>query len=225
MNSSRLTRLGGLATVLGAALFVFFGYVFFVHTHGTTPVNRQGRLFGIGGTGYCRMQIAWPALLAVGLIALRDRHFQGGRNLARIGLNTSLVALGMQFLSTVLQCWLKDPENPVDFASIPLTLGFYLGALSYLVLAVGMVMLGIAARRSNALSRWSILPLVIGLLVMPTLVFEFSTLSTGTRAWDLIYTASRLPLALCCAMLGYVLWTDHGRAARATPGTHPVRQD
>ncbi len=64
MRSSRLTRHGGVATVLGAALFVFFGFVFFVYfvyTHGSTPVDRKGELFGIGNTGYCWMHIAWPA--------------------------------------------------------------------------------------------------------------------------------------------------------------------
>ncbi len=114
----------------------------------------------------------------------------------------------MQVASVVMQWWLKDGHVPEDFNSVTLTLGFYLGALSYLVLAVGMVMFGVDVLRRRTLGWASPVPLVIGLLVMPTMLFAFSGLSTGTPGWDLIYTARLAPLGLCWVLLGYVLYSD-----------------
>ncbi len=104
------------------------------------------------------------------------------------------------------------------FASVTLTLGFYLGALSYFVLAVGMVLFGADALRRRALGWASPLPLAIGLLVMPTLLFGVGGLSTGTRTWDLIYAASRVPLGLCWVLLGSADATRRATVAEARRG-------
>ncbi len=58
MKSSTAARLGGLATILGGLLFVWFGFVFYVYTHGSTGTDRMGTLFGLDGTDYGRM--GWP---------------------------------------------------------------------------------------------------------------------------------------------------------------------
>ncbi len=208
MKSSRLARLSGLATALGGLLFVGSGLVFFVFTHGTTSADRQGTLFGLDGTDYCRMQVAWPALLLVGLVAVQSGYADRLGRRGRSGLAVAALALVMQVVGLVMQCWLRDPHVASDFASVTLTLGFYLGALSYLVLAVGMVLFGVDALRRSALGWASPVPLVLGLLVMPTLLFEFSGLSAGTRTWDLIYTVSRVPLSLCWVLLGALLLTE-----------------
>jgi hypothetical protein len=132
--------------------------------------------------------------------------------------------LGVHIASIVLQYWMVDPTVPADFDSLPSTLGFFLENLSYLMLAVGMVMLGITAIRADARPRWFALPLVTGLLVMPTMIFPLLGFSDGTRTWEIIFTASRVPLALCFALLGAVLVLE------ATPTTHlrtasvPARQ-
>ncbi len=207
MKSSSLARLSGLATALGGLLFVGFGLVFFVFTHGTTSTDRRGTLFGLDGTDYCRMQVAWPALLLVGLAAVHAGYGDRLARRGRSGLAVAALALVMQIAGLVMQCWLRDPQVASDFESVTLTLGFYLGALSYLVLAVGMVLFGVDALRRRALGWASPVPLVLGLLVMPTVLFESSGLSTGTRTWELIYTVSRLPLGLCWVLLGSLLWT------------------
>ena len=221
MKSSTLARLGGLATVLGGMLWVGGALVFFVYTHGTTGADRMGTLVGLDGTDYGRMGVAWPALLLMGLTALRSGYGDRLGRLGRIGLRTSSVALAMQLASIVMQWWLKDPHVAKDFESVTLTLGFYLGALSYLVLAVGMVLFGADALRRRALGWASPVPLAIGLLVLSTLLFESSGLSTGSRTWDLIYAASSLPLGLCWVLLGALLWTkSNSRTAWLADGHH-----
>ncbi|MDP9371169.1 MAG: hypothetical protein M3Q65_01660 [Chloroflexota bacterium] len=56
---------------------------------------------------------------------------------------------------------------------------------------------------------------------MPTLLFGVGGLSTGTRTWDLIYAASRVPLGLCWVLLGSLLWTAPSpRTAWLADGHH-----
>ncbi len=217
MKSSPLARSGGFATVLGGLLWLGGALVFYVFTHGSTGTDRLGTLAGLDGTDYGRMGVAWPALLLAGLAALRAEYGDRLGRLGRNGLRTSSGALTMQLASVVMQWWLKDGHVAEDFESVTLTLGFYLGAVSYFVLAVGMTMLGIASLRRKALGWASPVPLAIGLLVLPTLLFDFSHLSTGTPTWDLIYAASKLPLSLCWMLLGCRLWTAGEVRAESWP--------
>lgn len=210
MKSSTLARLSGLAMALGGLLFVGFGFVFYVYTHGSTSTDRRGTLFGLDGTDYGRMQVAWSALVIVGLAAILARYSDRLGRKGRFGLRTA-TALAMNIAAIMMQWWIKDGHVPEDFNSVTLTLGFYLGALSYLVLSVGMMLFGVDALRHRALGWASRVPLAIGLLVMPTMLFDFSGLSTGTPTWDLIYSARLLPLALCWVLLGDWLWRDNSQ--------------
>jgi ABC-type tungstate transport system substrate-binding protein len=127
------------------------------------------------------------------------------------------VALGLQVLGDVLQSWVTDPSISSEIYSAESTLGFYLGYLSFLLLAVGMVLTGISAVRAGDRSRWYALPLITGLLVMPTVVFPLLGFSNGTLEWDLMYTAGRVPLGLCLALIGTVLWSGTAAPGDRTP--------
>jgi hypothetical protein len=94
-----------VAMILGGVLFVLFALVHFVFTHGSTAVDRHGTLFGFDGTDYCRMQVAWPALLLIGLVGIRSRYSGRLERLGRAGFVASVVAFGMQIASIVMQCW------------------------------------------------------------------------------------------------------------------------
>ena len=91
--------------------------------------------------------MVWPVLLMLGFAAFNRRQ---GRHLGwsgRMGLITAMIALAALARSGVLQFWVVDRE--ADFDSIPVNLGFFLGLLSYVVLAVGMFAYGIAAIRAG----------------------------------------------------------------------------
>jgi hypothetical protein len=103
--------------------------------------------------------------------------------------------------------WVVDWE--ADFDSIPVNLGFFLGLLSYVVLAVGMVVYGIAAIRSGIRPLWRTLPLAIGLLGAASFLaegFVLSGLSIYGLTGDLIYVANRVPWGFSWVLLGYSLW-------------------
>ena len=207
MATSFRIRAAGLAAALSGLLFVLFGLVYYCFTHGSTGVGRNDTLFGLDYGEYGRMQVVWPPLLALSLAACGATQIPGVGGRARTGLRIAVVGLGLQVIGDVLQYWVSDPDIPSEFYSVPSTLGFYLDALSFLLLAVGLVLLGIAALRAAPRPRWFALPLITGLLVLPTMIFPLLGFSDGTRMWELVYTTSRLPLALCWALLGMDLWS------------------
>ncbi len=145
-------------------LFVGFGLVTFLFTHGTTRQDQMGTLLGLEGTAYGRLQVVWPALLLVGLVVVRSKHADRLRNSGRRGLNVAVLALAVLVVNLVMQWRLKDGHVAEDFASVTLTLGFSLGALSYLVLAVGMTLFGVDPVRRGALGWASRVPLAIRLV-------------------------------------------------------------
>lgn len=104
---------------------------------------------------------------------------------------------------------------------MPSTLGFYLEALLHLLLAGGLVMIGLAAVRGVNQPRWPALPLVTGLLVLPTVIFPLHGFSEGTRRWDIILTLSRAPLSLCLVVLDVLVLTGAAAISRA-PGSTSV---
>lgn len=199
---------------MAGILFVLFGMFYWVFTHGSGGTGRGDTLFGLDYGEFGRLQVTWPILLALGLLAYHMTMLAEAGRLARRGLVLSLVAMAMQVVGDVLQYWMVDPDIPAEFESVPSTLGFYLEAWSYLLLAIGLAMRGIAALRTDPRPRWFALPLVTGLLVMPTKIFPLLGFSDGTRTWEIIYTVSRVPLGLSLVLFGAMLWLD----ATATAG-------
>jgi hypothetical protein len=214
-----MVRAAGLATAMAGLLFVLFGLVYYCCTHGSTGVGRNDTLFGLDYGEYGRMQVVWPPLLALGLAAYGATQLPDAGGRVRTGLRIALVGLGLQVIGDVLQYWVSDPDIPSEFYSVPSTLGFYLDALSFILLAVGLALPGMAALRGTSRPRWFALPLITSLLVLPTVIFPMLGFSDGTRTWELIYTASRVPLALCWALLGMTLWSG----AAAPFGLIPLR--
>jgi hypothetical protein len=224
VTSSSRTRACGVAAVMAALLFVLAGLFYYVFTHGSGGTGRGDTLFGLDYGEFGRMQFLWPILLALGLLAYHATILPNAGRLARRGLVVSLVALAIEVVAVVLQYWVVDPDIPSEFDSLPSTLGFYLGSLSFLLLAIGLVLTGIEANRADARPRWFALPLVTGLLVMPTMIFPLLGFSDGTRTWEIIFTASRVPLALCFALLGAVLELEATSTTHLRTAAVPARQ-
>jgi hypothetical protein len=214
--SSSSTRVcwRGLAAMLGGILYLALNVIYFVFTHGSGQSPRNGTLFGLDSTDYCRMEPIWPVLLMLGLTAFYERQAERIGRWGRWGFIAALIALATVALSWVLQCWVVNPD--LYFNSLPVTGGFYLGGLANLCLLISMIVYGIATVRAGARPLWRVLPLAIGLLGVGSVLIE------GLVLWklyayplpgdlyyttrDLAYTANRAPWGLGWVLLGYTLW-------------------
>ncbi len=209
LSSSKGIYWSGLAAMLGGLQFIASTVIFFVFTHGSTENARHGTLFGLGAADYGRLDVIWPVLMLLGLAAFHEWQARDLGRWGRMGFVTAMIALAALALSVVLQFWVVDWE--ADFESIPVNVGFFLGLLAYVVLAVGMVVYGIAAVRVSARPILRTLPLAIGLLGAANLlveVFVLLGLSIYGLTGDLIYVANRVPWGLSWILLGYALSTN-----------------
>ena len=205
--SSGLQRIGGWAAILGGSLYLALSAIYFLSTHGSGESPRNGTLFGLDATDYCRLEPIWPALLVLGLVAFHGRQ---GRRVSRAGrwaFVAAAAALATVALSWVLQCWVVDPD--LHFDSLPVTGGFYLGALANLAIMASLVVYGFATIRAMILPLpWVALPLAIGLLGAATGALEafvLSGLSGPGPMRDVLFTANRAPWGLGWIALGYAL--------------------
>jgi hypothetical protein len=213
MRSSTFIQWSGLAALFGGLLSILFAY-FYVFTHGSTQHNRDATLLGLTSTQYARLAVIWPLLILVGLMGLHARHSRRAERLERTGFIIAFIGTIILAVSYVLQVWIVDPDQ--HFYSLPVQVGWLLQLLAYPVHATGMVVLGIATLRAKVLPRWRSLPLMIGVLTLPSLLLPFfvSAISSGTLLWDVMYGAFSLPYGLSWALLGYVLWSEKGEGVR-----------
>ena len=202
-------RLAALALALGGVLGAGFGVVYYVYTHGSTQHARADTLFALDGAAWCRLEVAQPGLLLAGLaLAFGPAVGRLGWQ-RRVGLLVACGALAAQVLALVLQCWVAHPDR--DFPSLRVVLGFVLGVLANLPLAIGLIVLGRAAGRPWLPVRAPWLPRLVGYLVLPTVVIAAvlqDGVSTGGPAWDWGLAAVRVPLALAWVLLGAAMWRE-----------------
>ena len=85
--SSRLLQWGGLAAMLGGLLYATLNVIYFVFTHRSGQSPRNGTLFGLDATDYCRVEPIWPLLLMLGLTAFYARQAE---RISRLGRGDSL---------------------------------------------------------------------------------------------------------------------------------------
>jgi hypothetical protein len=216
MGSAGRRRAGGMALVLGGLLGLSAKAIYYVFTHGSTQEARHDTFLSLDGAAWCRLWTVLPGLLLAGLLfAFGSAVGHLGRR-GRGGLVIACGALAAQVLGLALQCWVIHPDR--DFGSWPSIVGFMLEVNAYIPLAVGLVLLGVAARREGVPARAPSLPLLVGALVLPTVVLAFflqDYVSTGGRTWDVTLTAIHLPLALAWMLLGWAVWADAVRPAGA----------
>ncbi len=126
-----------------------------------------------------------------------------------MGLVVACGTLAAQRLALVLQCWVAHPDRDVESARA--FIGFMVGVVPHLPLAVGMVLLGVTAHRRYLLARVARRALLVGMLVLPSLVLAAylqDVVSTGGWRWDLALTATQVLLALAWAPLGWAVWSQ-----------------
>jgi hypothetical protein len=193
--SGAVAMLGGVLFILASAAFAF--------THGTQSQAQFGTLFGLTRAQYAKVfqPTIWLSFL-IGVMGVNAILAERAKQLGKIGFITSALGYGLAAVN-----WILQDANLVYG-------GFLLSLLAILIQTVGMTLFGLALMRAKALPRWNGLPLLIGLLLLATGVFQsfVSDTSDGSLVWSLIYISASVPYSLCWMLLGYSVWS-HKHAA------------
>jgi hypothetical protein len=140
-----------------------------------------------------------PLFFALGLLALNGRVEGGGGEAARFGGALAWSALALVLASAALYFVTGEDEG------FPVGVTIALAALSILA---GLVLLGIAVRRTDALpGRWRSLPLAIGAGAIPLMMVGGILEPIDERLLEIPIVL----LGLAWSALGYAIW-------RHTPG-------
>jgi len=187
VSRSMLARVGGMAALIGGALFALS---FVSHPQGLARAIVPGSV----------------AALIVGIMGLHARLWGregrlGGMGFALVGVGLALGLIGMA--GSALGILDPNPIAPI------INMGEHAGLV---FIGAGMLLWGIVTLRERALGRWSILPLLMGLLSMAGIVF----LATAAFA-ALEHSAMPVAFALSWMLLGVALLTS--RSNLASPPT------
>ncbi len=178
---SELIRWGGAVAMLGGVMWVV-----------------KGGLIMLGGPD---PDLFIPAQLffALGLLGLHIRLAGRGGRLGRIGGLLAYAAVASSIINTPHSVIFAEDEAQTPF---PFSITY---AVSALVIFIGLLFLGIAALREEALPRrWRTLPLIVGLAGLLPI-------------WALAFIHLEIPvvvLGVGWILIGYVLWTEKGEALR-----------
>lgn len=196
MSSSILIRWGGLASIVGGALWAL------------TPLRET--LFGGRAPEhpvfrpYNFVLVVIAVLLIAGLLALRNRYKGRYGRLGAAGVIVIFVGYAMIFFGSIPAVLL----SPDGFRGLILA-GQDLGFLGALVSGVGAILLGIALWRAGAASRLGALLLIIALPVG----FVGVVLVAAIGFVDIAGLALTVPYGGAWVMLGSQLWSLRGTAA------------
>lgn len=178
MSRSGLVRAGGVAAMLGGALFLLSSLT---HPHGLARAAVPG-------------SIVCLILGVVGLHALlwgREGRL-GGIGFVLVGVGLVLGFIGMA--GSALGVLKPNPAAPV------INTGEHAGLV---FIGAGMLLWGVVALRVKALGRWSVMPLLIGLPSLTGIVFLLpEAFAALEHSWG------PLVFAACWIPLGYALLTS-----------------
>lgn len=149
--SSSLIRLGGVAAILGGAMWVV-----------------KGGLIMLGGPD---PDLFIPAQLffALGLLGLHTRLAERGGRMGRVGGVLAYAAVALSVVNVPYSIFFAERGPQIPF---PFNVTYLLASLA---IFVGLVFLGIATVRAAALpGRWRTLPLAVGLSALfPVWILAF----------------------------------------------------
>ena len=151
MTSPSLIRLGGVAAMLGGAMWVV-----------------KGGLIMLGGPDPC-LFIPAQLFFALGLLGLHTRLAERGGRLGRIGRFLAYAAVALSVVNAPYSIFFAErgPQTP-----FPFNVTYFSASLA---IFIGLVFLGIAVLRAGVLpGRWRTLPLILGLsALLPVLILAF----------------------------------------------------
>jgi hypothetical protein len=191
VSSLNLVRWGGVAAMVGGALFAVLALVMASMPRGCIGAEcafREGRDTGLAGGALLMLALLLVVAGAAGLV-IRTQH--AGR-FGRLGVTSVVVgavAAMLLFIGTVL--------NTQNSSLVPL---FIIPGL--LALIVGFVLLSVAVLRAGVLPRWAAIVLVVGSLAM---------LGFNDQNWQALMA---VPNGFAWMAVGYVLWADREGVTR-----------
>ena len=180
-----LVRWGGVAAMVGGALFVVLALVMASMPRGCIGAEcafREGRDTGLAGGALLMLALLLVVAGAAGLV-IRARHAGRFGGLGITSVVVGAVAAVLFFIGTVL--------NTQGSSLVPL---FIIPGL--LALIVGFVLLSVAVLRARALPRWAAILLMVGSL---------AKLGFNDQNWQALMA---VPNGLAWMAVGCVLWSD-----------------
>jgi hypothetical protein len=191
MSRLAFIRAAGAVTILGGALYLL---VSLSHPMGlaraVVPLSVACLLIGVIGLHACLWgREGWLGWLGAALAAT-------GLALGVAGMTSSALQCANGCRSVV--------GASANIASQLLNTGEHAGLV---FIGAGMLLWGVVALRTLALGRWSILPLVIGLIGMAGIVFLNPSAFSAFES-----SGAPLVFAVCWILLGYALLTRHADA-------------
>lgn len=206
MRRETFIRWSGFALILWALHLLVRDFIF-AFTHGTTEAAMGLTFVGLDSSQY---SVLWTPFALLGLVGLAGVYVQVSPRLSKLGKAGFVVAfcgLALSFIAAVMQFWILDVDTYFDS---PLVLGGWLLSLvSVLVLTAGLVLAGLDIQRANALPRGRSVILLMGVLLVPTVLFVAYIVghSDDSFPWKLLYGGISVPYDLCWLWLGYLLLT------------------
>jgi hypothetical protein len=201
VSSSSLVRLGGLAAVIAAVLFLTVSIMDAYHTQAAAELNREFLTTGTHAFESVLLLISFGLLLPLGLVGLYARQSEATGPLGLVGF---VVA----FAGTVLVSgfvWVDTFVAPELATSAPRLIesGPPPGrALSFLVFGIGWALFGIASLVGRVYPRSASALLIVGAVISTVLSLTFLPVPLGG-----------LPFEAAVAWLGVALLTGWGGSA------------
>ena len=186
--------------MLGGVLWVLLMPLITLSYPGRTGWTSVQTIFSLAWEDYNKLLPAVLLLLVVGLAGLTARYGPRSGRLGRAGFVVALFGLGLMFLGNVGEFWLAGGIRAGAAAGV--LVGWMGYSLGYLLLSVGMVLLGIAALHKKVLPYGNAVSLILGLLGLPV----FLTVTSGVTLGVVLAALFGLGRVL----LGYALWSDRG---------------
>ena len=205
--SNLITRLGGLAAVVGGLLW---SAKFFYDRNDAPPwpTDLTDDLFFVV-----------LLLFLIGLVGLYARCRGRLREWEAVSLGGFVASICGLTASIVGQLTMGFEVGPSWWFGISWWMLFF----GFFVASLGLVFYGNSVVQSGALPRWRALPLSIGLLgILLILVADPPNSELGVYLSLVLW----MTYGLGWAVLGYVLWFDGGEAVRRSTGeapTYPAR--
>lgn len=202
-SSDFVAQLGGMAVMLGGALLGVLVPLVTLTYPGRAGWASVETVFSLAWEDYSRMLTAALVLTLVGLACLGTRSWARSGSSERAGFIVSLVGLGLVSAGNVLEFWVAGGIRG-GVTAVAMS-GWTAFSLGFLLLAVGLVILGITAIRAKSLTYGNAVPLILGVLALPVFVTFTNGISFGVALGALF--------GLGWVVLGYVLWSETGEAA------------